>query len=106
MMPLTRNFKETIKARADADPAFRAALLSEAVEALLAGDIETGKMVLRDTINATIGFDALGAQIGKDPKSLMRMLGPNGNPRADNLFAIIREVQQGIGVQLEVKAVA
>jgi hypothetical protein len=52
------------------------------------------------------GYEEGGVVYGKDPKSLMRMLGPNGNPRADNLFAIIREVQQGIGVQLEVKAVA
>ena len=31
-MTLTRDFKETIKARADRDPTFRAALLVEAVE--------------------------------------------------------------------------
>ncbi len=105
-MPLTRNFKETVKARAERDAAFRAALLSEAVEALLDGDTATGKSVLRDYINATVGFEALAESVGKDPKSLMRMLGKTGNPRAENLFAIMHHLQEATGVQLEVKAVA
>ena len=58
-MALTKEFKETVKARADRDPAFRQALLTEAAEQLLSGDLETGKAVLRDYINATIGFEAL-----------------------------------------------
>ncbi len=58
-MALTREFKETIQARVERDPAFREALLKEGVECLLSGDVETGKTVLRDCINATIGFDAL-----------------------------------------------
>jgi DNA-binding phage protein len=105
-MPLTRNFKETVKARAERDIAFRAALLSEAVEALLDGDTATGKTVLRDYINATVGFEALAESVGKDPKSLMRMFSKTGNPRAENLFAIIHHLQEATGVQLEVKAVA
>ena len=60
-MPLTREFKETVQARGRRDPAFRAALLQEAIDCMLAGDAETGKMVLRDYINATVGFDELGA---------------------------------------------
>jgi DNA-binding phage protein len=105
-MPLTRNFKETVKARAERDITFRAALLSEAVEALLDGDTATGKTVLRDYINATVGFEALAESVGKDPKSLMRMFSKTGNPRAENLFAIIHHLQEATGVQLEVKAVA
>jgi hypothetical protein len=64
-MPLTRDFKQTVKARATHDAAFRAALLSEAVGLLLADDVETGRHVLRDYINATIGFDDFAAKIGK-----------------------------------------
>ena len=105
-MPLTRDFKETIKARADSDPAFRAALLTEAVQALLSGDLETGKLVLRNTVNATVGFEALAMKLGKDRKSLRRMLGLNGNPRADNLFALIEALQEALGVELDVRAVA
>lgn len=103
-MPLTRDFKETIKARAETDPAFRAALLSESIGALLEGDIAAGKAVLRDYINATIGFEALALDIGKDPKSLMRMLSVKGNPRADNLFAVIHHLQKVTGVHLAVQA--
>ena len=51
-MPLTRDFKETVQARARRDLAFREGLLKEGVECLLAGDVEAGKIVLRDYINA------------------------------------------------------
>ena len=73
-MPLTRDFKETIQERARRDAAFREALLKEAVDALLSGDVETGKIVLRDYINATVGFDKLATATKKSPKGLMRML--------------------------------
>ena len=101
-MALTRSFKETIKARADSDPAFRAALLTEAVDLMLAGEVETGKAVLRDCVNATIGFERLAQETGSSSKSLMRMLGPAGNPTAGNLFAILRSVQRATGVNLAV----
>ncbi|CAH0339731.1 transcriptional regulator [Rhizobium sp. CECT 9324] len=103
-MALTRDFKHTIRDRAQADPRFRAALLSEAIELLLSGEVETGRMVLRDFINATVGFETLSAKTGMPAKSLMRMFGPNGNPRADNLFAIIRMLQDETGVQIAVNA--
>lgn len=63
-MALTRSFKTTVQARALADPKFRDALLREGIETLLAGDVETGKAVLRDYINATLGFEKLGTEIG------------------------------------------
>ncbi|MBO9479737.1 transcriptional regulator [Shimia sp. R11_0] len=103
-MPLTREFKETVKARVEADAEFRAALLSEAVEALLEGDVDTGKVVLRDYINATVGFEGLAEDIGKQPKSLMRMLSEAGNPSATNLFAMISQLQKATGIQLHVQA--
>ncbi len=104
-MALTRNFKETIQARVERDPAFREALLKEGVECLLSGDVETGKTVLRDFINATIGFEALGDLTDKSPKSLMHMFGPNGNPQARNLFEIIGHLQEREGVHFELRAV-
>ena len=103
-MALTRDFKETIKARADRDPAFREALLSEAIESLLDADIEAGKSILRDYINATVGFETLAKQTGTPAKSLMRMFGPGGNPRASNLFAVISHLQETAGVHLQVAA--
>ena len=104
-MTLTRDFKKTVRARIERDPGFREALLEEGVECLLAGDVETGKSVLRDYINATIGFRELGGLTEKSPKSLMRMLGPHGNPQARNLFEIIGCLQQREGLHLKVQAV-
>jgi hypothetical protein len=104
-MALTRDFKETVQARAQRDPAFREGLLKEGVECLLSGDVDTGKIVLRDYINATVGFEKLGSLTNKPPKSLMRMFGPAGNPNARNLFEVISHIQRHEGVQLEVKAV-
>lgn len=102
-MPLTRSFKDTVKARADRDSKFRNALLAEGVEALLSGDVDTGKAILRDYINATIGFERLSEETGTPAKSLMRMLGPNGNPNAKNLFSMIQHLQVAAGVSLHVQ---
>jgi DNA-binding phage protein len=104
-MPLTRDFKMTVKARAERDPAFREALLTEAVELLLSGEVETGKAILRDYINATVGFERLAKETGTPSKSLMRMLGPKGNPRASNLLTLISALQQLSGLHLEVATV-
>lgn len=104
-MTLTRSFKETVQFRVQNDPAFREALLSEGIEALLAGDMETGKAVLRDYIKATVGFEVLGAVTGTSAKSLMRMFGPKGNPQAKNLFAVIQHLQKQAGVHFEVRTV-
>lgn len=86
------------------DPAFRTLLRREGVECLLADDINTGKAVLRDYINATIGFEELSRVFGKSRKSLMRMFGPKGDPQASNLFAVIHYLQEQEGIHLEVKA--
>ena len=104
MMALTRDFRETVQARAQRDPEFRRALLQEGIECLLGGDVDSGKIVLRDYINATIGFEALGSRTERSPKSLMRMFGPAGNPQARNLFEVIGCLQRHEGVHLEVRA--
>ena len=102
-MPLTRNFKETIQARIKRDPAFREELLKEGVECLLSGDVATGKAVLRDYINFTIGFQEPGGLTAKSSKSLMRMFDPNGNPQARNLFEIIGCLQKREGLHLKIR---
>lgn len=103
-MALTRAFRETVYQRAQRDGAFRKALLTEAVNAYLGGDEATGKTVLRDVVNATVGFEPLAAELGKPAKSLHRMLGPGGNPSTANFFAILRVLQKRAGVKLTVKA--
>ncbi len=104
-MPLTRSFNETLRARAASDPGFGQALLAEAGQAVLKGDMESARAALRATINATIGFEALARITGIPPKSLMRMFGPNGNPTAANLSGVISALQKKTGVHLEVRAV-
>lgn len=105
-MALTRNFKETIRARVARDPKFRKELLREGIECLLTGDVATAKTILRDYINATVGFVQLAEATKIPAKSLMRMLGPAGNPRADNLFEIVRLLQDREGVHFLVKTVS
>jgi len=103
-MALTRSFRETVQARLTRDPAFRQALLAEAANALLEGDLETGKDVLRDFVNGTVGFEDLSVETGIPAKSLMRMLGPRGNPTASNLLAVVSALQRRSGITLEVRA--
>ncbi len=103
-MGLTKSFRETVYRRAQRDAAFRKALLTEAVNAYLSGDEATGKAVLRDMINATVGFEHLAADLQKPSKSLHRMLGPGGNPSTANFFAILQVLQKRTGVTLKVKA--
>ena len=103
-MALTREFKETIRARVERDPKFRKELLREGIECLLSGDIATAKTILRDYINATVGFAEVAEHTHISSKSLMRMLGPAGNPRADNLFEVVSFLQLREGVRFHVKA--
>jgi len=101
-VPLTRDFKETVQARIARDPVYRKELLREGVECLLSGDLDTGKALLRDYINATIGFEALGKVTHKSTKSLMRMLGPKGNPQARNLLDVIAHLQRAERLHFQV----
>jgi len=103
-MPLTRDFKLTIRARAQRDRRFREALFTEAINAYLAGDTAEGKSILRDLVNATIGFEELAAEIDKPSKSLHRMLASRGNPSIDNFFSIISALQRKTRVKLRVTA--
>ncbi len=93
-MAITRDFKETVQARALCDKKFREGLLRESIECMLAKDLTTGKALLRDYINAVIGFEELAKMTKKNSKSLMRMLAPNGNPTASNLFDVIYALEK------------
>jgi DNA-binding phage protein len=104
-MALTRSFKDLVQRRVTDDPTFGDALLREAVDTMLAGDVETAKTVLRDYIKATVGFEKLAAETGTPAKSLIRMFGPRGNPQARNLFTVIGCLQRRAGVTLRVTAV-
>ena len=87
-MALTRNFRQTVVERVERDPRFAKALLDEAATLFLSGEPETARLILRDLINATIGFEQLAGVTETPSKSLHRMLSPRGNPSMDNLSAI------------------
>jgi hypothetical protein len=101
-MALTKSFNMTVKSKLQQSEGFRRALLREAVGCMIAGDVETGKSVLRKYINGTVGFVKLGADLGRSPKVLMRMFSPTGNPQAKNLFEIVAYLQKIEGTVLEV----
>ncbi|KJC37172.1 transcriptional regulator [Bradyrhizobium sp. LTSP885] len=101
-MARTKSFKELVQGQVKNDRKFAEALLREGVDAMLSGDVETGKTILRDYIKATVGFEKLAAATATPPKSLIRMFGPRGNPQAKNLFGVIGYLQKQAGVQLHV----
>jgi len=90
-MPLTRDFKETVMARAKSDEEFRSELIVEATNAFLAGDLETGKALLRDYLNGTESVSGIAEKLRINEKSLRRMLGPKGNPTLKNFISILNE---------------
>jgi hypothetical protein len=102
MMPLTKDFNETIREQLQESVEFRRALLKEAVGCMIEGDVDTGKSLLRKYINSTIGFIKLGEALGRSPKVLMRMFSAKGNPQAKNLFEIVAHLQKIEGTKLEV----
>lgn len=101
-METTKDFKELVQSRVKADPKFAEALLREGIDAMLSGDIDAGKTILRDYIKATVGFEKLGEATGAPPKSLIRMFGPRGNPQARNLFSVLGYLQKRAGVTFHV----
>jgi DNA-binding phage protein len=96
-MALTRNFKASIQERVERDGAFAQALLDEAATLFLNGEPETARVILRDLVNATMGFEQLATQTAKPSKSLHRMLSPAGNPGMDNLSMIFRALRDRLG---------
>jgi hypothetical protein len=101
-MAKTKSFTELVQGQVKSDKKFAEALLREGIDAMLSGDIDTGKTILRDYIKATVGFEKLGAATDTPPKSLIRMFGPNGNPQAKNLFSVLGYLQKRAGVRLHV----
>lgn len=104
-MALTRNFKQTVVERVGRDPQFGRALLDEAATLFLSGEPETARLILRDLVNATVGFEQLAKMTDTPSKSLHRMLSPMGNPSMDNLSAIFGAVRHWLKVAFKVQTV-
>ena len=101
-MAITRDYKDTINERVSREPAFTAALLDEAITLFLNGEPEVARLVLRDLVNATVGFEQLALEVEKPSKSLHRMLSARGNPTMDNLTKIIGILRNNLGLDIEV----
>jgi DNA-binding phage protein len=105
-MTLTRDFRETVNARVQQDPTFAAALFDEAVSLFLNGEPETARLILRDLVNATVGFEELAIATSKPSKSLHRMLSAKGNPTMDNLTTIFNVLRKALHVDIKVQTVS
>ena len=104
-MTLTRDFKETVIARIQTDPAFAPALLDEAVKLFFNGEPDTAKLILRDLVNATVGFESLAEDIHQPAKSLHRMLSKSGNPTMSNISAIFTAIKRALNVEIHTQVV-
>ena len=105
-MALTRDFKETVMARVERDPAFARAMLDEAIMLFLNGEAETAKLILRDLINATVGFESLAVAVERPAKSVHRMLSSSGNPTMTNLAAIFAALKSAMKVEIQAHSVS
>ena len=103
-MPLTIEFKEIVRDRIKREPEFGREIFSGAMESFIENEFEVGKLMLRDYINGTIGFQRLASLTGHNEKSLMRMFSEKGNPQTANFFQVLRELQIHTDVQLVVHA--
>lgn len=104
-MAMTRDSRRTVVERVNRDTTFAKALLDEALTLFLNGEPETARLVLRDLVHATVGFEALAIATGKPPKSLHRMLSTNGNPSMDNLSTILGVLRKRLRVKLATRSV-
>ena len=105
-MSLTIDFKATVKKRVECDPDFAKDLLHEAVDIMLDGDSATAKLILRDLVNATVGFERLSEEVHKPSKSLHRMLSNSGNPTMENLSAIFATIKKTLHVRIDTTVTA
>ncbi len=104
-MALTRDFRETVVARVQRDQVFAQALLDEAITLFVNGEPDTAKLILRDLVNATVGFESLAEEIHKPAKSLHRMLSASGNPTMTNISAIFAAIKRVLNVEVRTTVV-
>ena len=102
-MTLTRDYKQTIIERTKQDPEFAQALFDEAVTLFLNGDSTTSRIILRDLVNATLGFEELALKTNKTSKSMHRMLSGKGNPTMDNLAKVFAALKEALKVKITVQ---
>jgi DNA-binding phage protein len=102
---LSRPFRQAVQGRVRREPAFASALLEEAAQCLLGGELAEARNLVRDVIKGSIGYAELSRRTGTPEKSLIRMFGPNGNPTAAKFSTVFAHLQRHGGVTLKVRSV-
>lgn len=69
-------------------------------------DEMSSRMLFRDLVNLTIGFEELGRRSGISSKSLHRMLSRRGNPTSRNMSLIICCLRNVLDVDIAVQVLA
>jgi DNA-binding phage protein len=69
------------------------------------GEQDSTKPILRDFVNATVGFEALAKEIHKPTKSLHRMLSQSGNPTMSNISAVFAAIKRALKVEVRTSVV-
>ncbi len=102
---ITVDYKETINDRLKTDAIYSTALLDEAITLFLNGEPDTARLILRELVKSTVGFEVLAIKTDKPSKSLHRMLSVKGNPTMNNLTNIISILRKALKVDIEVHTV-
>jgi DNA-binding phage protein len=105
MKQLTVDSSETVQARIKNDPAFAEALLREATDMFLNGEAEAARLLLRDVVNATVGFEQIAVATNRPSKSIHRMLSARGNPTMESLTAVFSAIRKVLNVTFETHTV-
>ena len=105
MRRLTVDSSKTIQVRIKADPAFAEALLREATDMFLNGEAEASRLLLRDVVNATVGFEQIAKATNRPSKSVHRMLSARGNPTMESLSAVFSAIREVLNVSFETRTV-
>ena len=71
----------------------------------LNGDLDAAKAVLRISVNAGPRWEVMEDAVCVPAKSLMRMLGAGGNPRASNLLELLARLQALEGIRFRVEPI-
>ena len=105
-MVLTKDFSEVLVERIQRQPEFARALLGEAIAVFLNGEPDVARLLLRDLVTGTIGFERLAVLTGKPSKSLNQMLSAKGNPTMDNLTLLFGVLRRELGMEIQIQTVA
>ncbi|MFJ1228668.1 hypothetical protein [Yersinia proxima] len=76
------------------DPAASQDILAEVRQRILEGEIEVAKGMLRTLIKATCGYPAISDDVGRNSKSIMRMLSPDVDPGIKAFMSVVNATER------------